>query len=415
MYVWTLVPAAAFIGVAAFGARPRIASHGWRVLDLALLACLLCPLLQLIPLSDGLRQTLSPRERTLNQLLSIDGTGPRSLALTINTAATIQAAVLAALVMLIFWSTRETLRHGGARSLARAVAWAGLGVSVIAIFVRASRTTMIYGFWGTGFETQPYGPFINRNHMGTWLVMALPFVVGYVFARADRHGRDRSAVAGIDATMIWLVAAGAAMFAAAIVSLSRSTVVGIAAGGVFGAAMVLGRRGRSARWLVAGAAALAVAIVLSIPKTVELADRFQNSKTTATWDRPQIWRETLPIVRDFALTGTGLGSFSTAMLVYQKSDRAMFFNQAHNQYLQFAAEGGVLLLAPLLAAAIAFAAGARARLAADRSPMFWMRTGAVAGIIGVLVQSVWETGLRMPANGLLFAVLCAIALHDQKT
>jgi hypothetical protein len=46
--------------------------------------------------------------------------------------------------------------------------------------------------------------------------------------------------------------------------------------------------------------------------------------------------------------------------------------------------------------------------------MFWIRAGAVAGIVGVLVQSVWETGLRMPANGLLFALLCAIASHDER-
>jgi hypothetical protein len=45
--------------------------------------------------------------------------------------------------------------------------------------------------------------------------------------------------------------------------------------------------------------------------------------------------------------------------------------------------------------------------------MVWIRAGAAAGIVGVLVQSIWETGLRLPANGLLFAALCAIAIHDQ--
>ena len=394
--------------------RPHVATPGTRTLDIALLACLLCPILQLVPLLEGWREALSPHAATIDQLLRLDSGERRSHALTINTAATMRAAAVAALALALFWSARETLRCRGARSLARAVAWAGLAVSVIAIIVRASRTTLIYGMWSTGYDTEPYGPFVNRNHMGTWLVLALPLVVGYVFARVDRHERERSAGAGIDATMIWLVAAASAIFVAALVSLSRSTAVGIAAGGLFASAMALGRRGRMVPWLVAGAAALAVAIVLFIPKTIELADRFQDSKTTVTWARPQIWRETLPIVRDFALTGTGLGSFPTAMLVYQQSDRTLFFNQAHNHYLQLAAEGGVLLLAPLLVAAIAFAAGVRARLAADRSPTFWIRTGAAAGIIGVLVQSVWETGLRLPANGLLFAVLCAVAIHERR-
>jgi hypothetical protein len=43
--------------------------------------------------------------------------------------------------------------------------------------------------------------------------------------------------------------------------------------------------------------------------------------------------------------------------------------------------------------------------------MFWIRSGAVAGIAGIFVQSFWETGLRMPANALLFAALCAAAIH----
>ena len=44
--------------------------------------------------------------------------------------------------------------------------------------------------------------------------------------------------------------------------------------------------------------------------------------------------------------------------------------------------------------------------------MVWIRIGAAAGIVGVLVQSIWETGLRLPANGLLFAVLCAIVIYE---
>jgi O-antigen ligase len=380
-------------------------------LDVALVACLLCSLLQLVPLPVGWRQALSPHAATVDQALRFDGGIERLQPLTINAAATTKAAVVATLVLLLFWATREALRYGGARNLTRLIAWAGLAVSAIAIVVRASRTQMIYGFWSTGYNTEPYGPFINRNHMGSWLVMALPLVAGYIVTRFDRQRREKAAA--IDAMMLWLVAAAAAMLAAAIVSLSRSTAVGIATAGLFGAAMARRRRLSGAPWLVAAAATLAVLIALSIPRTVELADRFQDSKTTATWARPQIWRETLPIVRDFPITGSGLGTFATAMLVYQQADRTIFFNQAHNQYLQFAAEGGLLLIVPLIAAAVAFASIARRHLAEDRTAAVWTRTGAIAGIVGVLVQSVWETGLRLPANGLLFAVLCAIAIHER--
>src|SRR5262249_21318229 len=146
---------------------------------------------------------------------------------------------------------------------------------------------------------------------------------------------------------------------------------------------------------------------------IELADRFEDPRTTATWDRPAIWRETLPIARDFAAAGAGVGAFRTAMLIYQRADRQFFFNQAHNQYLQFAAEGGVLLMLPLAVAPAAYAAAAARRLASDRSPLFWIRAGALAAVVGALVQNVWETGLRLPANGLLFATLCGLAIRDE--
>jgi O-antigen ligase len=128
-------------------------------------------------------------------------------------------------------------------------------------------------------------------------------------------------------------------------------------------------------------------------------------------DRVTIWWETLPIIRDFWLTGTGVGTFETAMAVYQRSSPGVLFNQAHNHYLQVAAEGGVLVAVPVALALGGFAALAWRRLQADRSGMFWVRAGAASGLAGVAVQSLWETGLTTPANAALAAVLAAMVIH----
>ena len=53
-----------------------------------------------------------------------------------------------------------------------------------------------------------------------------------------------------------------------------------------------------------------------------------------------------------------------------------------------------------------------AAAAADHSPVFWIRAGAVTGLLAVFVQSVRDTGLRMPANGLLLPPSRALALHQ---
>jgi hypothetical protein len=43
--------------------------------------------------------------------------------------------------------------------------------------------------------------------------------------------------------------------------------------------------------------------------------------------------------------------------------------------------------------------------------MFWIRTGAASGLCGVAVQSLWETGLAIPANAAMAAVLAAMVVH----
>ena len=53
------------------------------------------------------------------------------------------------------------------------------------------------------------------------------------------------------------------------------------------------------------------------------------------------------------------------------------------------------------------------RLTTDSSGLFWIRAGATAGLGAVALQSVWETGLVMPANATLAALLAAIAIHDR--
>lgn len=413
---WTFAPAIVALGVCAVLVRPPVAAGQSRALDVALLCCLGWTVLQTVPLPPGWRELLSPNADAIDRALRFDGDVPRPRSLSIDPLRTLRAAIVTAMVAAMFWIAREICAKQGARRLVQAVAWSGLAISVIALLTRAYSPDLIYGIWSPGSLSQPYGPFVNRNHMGTWLVMALPMVMGYVFARFDGRARGGSFAAAIDTRMVWLIGSAGMMFVAVIISLSRSAAVGTLSAGMFAAAFAGTRRSRG-WWGVLATAAVFVLIVAAIPRSVDLGLRFGDPVapgTSTAWARAQIWRETLPIVRDFPVTGTGAGTFPTAMLVYQQSDRRLFFNQAHNHYLQFAAEGGLLLIVPLTCAAVLFARAAARRLRGDRTPIGWVRTGAVAGVVGVLVQSIWETGLRLPANGLLFAVLCAIAIHEQE-
>jgi O-antigen ligase len=125
------------------------------------------------------------------------------------------------------------------------------------------------------------------------------------------------------------------------------------------------------------------------------------------------WRDTLRIVEDFPVFGVGVGGYRRAMLVYQTEDRQRMYAQAHNEYLQILAEGGLLMALPAVALVVLVVAGIRRRLSsgADDPTTFWIRAGAIAGLAGIAVQSLVEFSLQMPGNRVPFVILLAIALH----
>ena len=117
------------------------------------------------------------------------------------------------------------------------------------------------------------------------------------------------------------------------------------------------------------------------------------------------------MIRAFWPVGTGVGGYEDGMVLYQTSTRLFYVNHAHSEYLQILSEGGALLGVPAAVATFAGLLLIVRRVAADRTPVFWIRAGAASGILGFLAQSVWETTLRMPANALLLALVAAVALH----
>jgi O-antigen ligase len=296
----------------------------------------------------------------------------------------------------------------------------GFGVSLLAIAQAATAGREIYWNFKTEFEGPlPFGPFVNRNHFATWMIMAVPLTFGYIAARANRRGpRDgprhtrAKLVDLIDPRMAWLMVAAGTMLVALLLSLSRSGAVACGVSGVLTVALARHRLdARQRRWLLTAAAVVAL-LALGWADMPALQQRFAGTRTGVA-DRMVIWRDTMPVLGDFWLTGTGAGTYPSAMLVYQKADRAVYFNQAHNHYLQVAVEGGLLMVVALAVALGAFVRTASKRLRHDEAGLHWIRIGAAAGLGAAALQSAWETGLVMPANAALAAVLAALLVHER--
>jgi O-antigen ligase len=398
--------------------RPVIARPGFRLLDLALLAYLVVIAASLVPLPPDVRLALSPASRIVDLALRLGEAPPTATRpLSIDPAATQVSLSLAVATVLLFWCARTALGRGGVRRSVRSIAGLGLVLAAVGMAQHATAPRQMYWMFPTGSAT-PFGPFMNHSDFATWLVMALPLAAAYLIARLYSRRRTDGLPAGLadlfDNTAMWLTTAIGFMAAALVVGLSRSGLIAAFAGlGLLWALSSARMKGRARAWLLAGFAAMA-AIGAAYANASAITTRVNETINLGLGGRQAIWRETWPMIADFWLTGVGQGAYERGMIVYQQSPRDVYFNHAHNDYIQIAAEGGALLMGPVILIGFAGAWRIRRSLGADRTAIYWVRAGAVSGMTAVAVQSLWETGLRVPANGLLFAVLAAIAMYDQE-
>ena len=427
VYPWVWIPVSCALLILASVVRPAIAADTRaRALDLTLLLCGFAIIAQLVPLPYSILQAVDPNAIPLRQALWIIAPGSNVEALWLPVSIvprdTLAALGVFGAAALMFWTCREICKSGGADRIVQAVALIGLLASMAAIVQRAGNKELLYGIWRpVDAGARPYGPFVNRNHFATWIIMASPLVFGYLLALAPtvrpKHLSQRvvAALKQLGSIRVWLVAAVCLMTLAMLISTSRSGIIGLM-GAMTASAWLLGRRRRESgvlRWMMLQGALLML-IAVTFVNFGALAARFDETlaASVAGRGRSAVWADARRIVKDFAITGTGAGTFGAAVPVYQTAEPGYSIGHAHNHYLQLAAEGGVLLGAPAVMVMTAFVALYWSRLTADATPMYLMRAGAAAGMSGALLQSVWETGLRMPANAMLFAVLAAIATHD---
>ena len=423
VYVWASAPLLAAAAVLAVAFRPRIAASAeTRLLDWMLIAAAAAVLFQLLPLPPSTLAVFSPEAATVRSTLvlsAVPGTARGWSSVSVAPQSTAYALALVIAGLIVFWTTRQLCAQGGARPIVRAVATIGLLAAVVAVMQQTGDPRLIYGRWMPLEEgARPFGPFINRNHYATWVLMAFPLAVGQVAATVSTH-RPSSRIAGEMAAMLqslgtsaaWVAVAAVVMTIGLAASTSRSGLLALGVSLVTTAWIGRQRMDRRTRlWGLVGVVTLAGAVYAYV-KMDPILWRVEETLVVGAGGRPEVWREASLIIHDFWMTGIGLGTFQTAMLVYQQMNRAVFVNQAHSQYLQLLAEGGVLVAIPVLIGMFAFLRLFMRRLKSDSSPSAWIRIGGMTALVAVAVQGVWETGLRMPANGVLFAVAAAIAVH----
>jgi len=296
-------------------------------------------------------------------------------------------------------------------------------VALEALAQKAMFNGKIYWFWESqGRVTVNYfGPFVNRNHFAGWMLLALCLGSGYLAGRFTvSNDRPKTSfrdyvlwVGSPEASGLLIAGVGLLVMAVSLVwTLSRSGVAAAFVGLSMLAAAGLIRKGeRGRKGVVAAIIVLALAGAATWRGLDTVAASYSDTKTLE-W-RFALWRDTVAPLKDFWRLGSGLNTYGTVMILYPQSDAAVHAQQAHNDYLQLAVEGGLLVAIPWLIAAGVLIRQLARRLAEPQDEMtWWIRMGAVAALCGIAVQEISDFSLQIPGVALLFATAVAIAIHD---
>jgi O-antigen ligase len=431
VYPWAYVPVLLASGAvavcAAVDRRMRRGAADAGPVPHVLFAAALLIALQLLPLPAGVVNAVSPntvpflREYSPAFAWTHAGADPQLVPMSVAPMRTWLALAFIVALGLFSWGLSHLITERDASSLVRVIAALGCCVAFVGIVQRAAGTPLIYGFWKPDQESYTnFGPFVNRNHFAGWVVMALPLTLGACFqelARVQRRFKVdwRDVVlqaASPEANRALLLGFCAAIMMLALgMSLSRS---GLASGCIAGS-MVCAAYARRQPSLARGtfvtmAIVAAAGGVIAWAGTDPIIARFQESRGQDLRYRLGSWGDALGIFARFPAAGTGMNTYGLATLVYPVADPSSHWSSAHNDYLQLLAEGGTLVALPAMVALIALVRRIRRILRESAcSSDYWIRLGAVSGLMAIALQSFVDFTLQIPAAAFLCTGLLVLA------
>jgi O-antigen ligase len=278
-------------------------------------------------------------------------------------------------------------------------------VAAFAILQGLAPNGKLYWIWASEQGGAIYGPYVNHNHYAGLMEMLTPFPL--VLATTHfTNGNRKIAVAGIAALM------AASIF----LSGSRGGMAAFVTQMVVLSVLLVRRREGSWKQPLMLGAFLAVVIVFLIwIGGNELTRRLISIHSEAREEinggvRLTIDRDCLRMLIKRPFLGWGLGTFPIVYPEFRSFYTNFFVNQAHNDYLQLLVETGLAGFSiAVWFLVLVFRQAANKLNNWTETASGAMTVAALLGCIGILVHSLLDFNLQIPANAALFYVLCAIA------
>jgi O-antigen ligase len=307
--------------------------------------------------------------------------------------------------------------------LVRVVIGVGLFSAVFGILrqlLQSPSSTQGFGlpflYYGMG-----YGQFISSNAFAYVAEMSFALVLGLFLGGGVR--RDRIPIYVAVAALIWT---------ALVLSNSRGGILAMICQAIFilfvGLRWYFDHQGRRLDRKKAGpnfiGFVVRTVVVLVIAATLiigvvwmggdRLAGKQANNQNYDGTTRSEIWHSTWNLVKQHPFSGVGFGAYFLAIPQFQAGSGRLKVEQAHNDYLDLAASGGVIAVGLALWFIGMIIWRARWSLKSADSYRRAGALGALGGLLSVSVHSFVDFGLQLTGIAVLCAALVVIVAADSR-
>jgi O-antigen ligase len=262
------------------------------------------------------------------------------------------------------------------------------------------------------------GSFVYKNHFSNYIMLGLAAGVGLMVASLQETGSSnaRDLMRSIANTLLGNKAliriCLAIMVIALVMSKSRMGNVAFFASmtlcGII-ALILIKNRNRGLTILIASMFVIDMFILSAWFGLDKVQERLAQT-SFAQETRDEVVLDSLPIVRDFPIFGSGGGSFYSIFPQYKSTEIHSFYDHLHNDYLQMTIEYGIP--ASLILAILVIWSLFKALHAMKHRKMSIMKGAAFAvcmAIFGMLIHMTVDFPLQAPANAAYFVVFLALA------
>jgi O-antigen ligase/tetratricopeptide (TPR) repeat protein len=377
-------------------------------------------LLQLVPLPPALLSLLSPLayEHYQGSVWLLD---PQAwMPLSVLPKATLSEFLRILSQLFIYWVTVQLLDSKQRLQKVALFLCCAAGIyaffGLLQFFAPGARILWVFSIWPEVLS-HPFGGYVNGNHYAGLMEMLFPLTLTcfFLFAPAVGYGTWRERL--VDSVTDPLSA--------------KHILIGIAA--VFIAVSVFFSLSRGGTISLVLSTLLLFALLMKSPETrrktmplvlllvfvLGLVGLFGWEPVAARFDgtlsaegelksvRPDYWRDSMDMIADQPLFGSGLGTYVDRYQAYQSDHYGGLVNHAHNDYLELLTETGffgfVLLLCFLLTlVATTWRTWKRRRNRSSR----YLYPGALCGLVALLCHGVTDFNFYIPPNGQFFFFLC---------